>query len=118
MFINKSMTYIFKKKKTGRLIEVSLKISEYDAFVADHPELEIYIESAPIIGYKVGSFDNQVPGGFKEVLQKIGEKNPYTELGDQYRKNKTIKEIKTRDVVREYAKKQAQAKTVRRQKER
>lgn len=104
------MTYSFKDKKTKKITTVEMKISEYDSYLAAHPKLEAYIDAPPRFtfnGRTFGGIDNQVPGGFKEVLQKIGEQNPYTELGDKYRKNKTNKEIKTRDVVRAYAKKQS-----------
>ena len=105
------MTYIFKTKK-GKLIEVSLKISEYDAYLISHPDLEVYIEAPPRFtfnGRTFGGLDTQIPSGFKDVLQKIGEANPCTELGEKYRKNKTIKDVKTRDVVRDYSKRQAKA---------
>ena len=90
-----------------------MRISEYDAFVSEHSELEVVIDSAPgftLNGRTFGALNSQLPGGWKDVLQKLGEKNPHTNLGDEYRKNKTIKEIKTRDIVREYSKKQAKAK--------
>lgn len=92
----------------GTLVTAHLRITEFDDFLKRHPHLEVYIESAPAVtfnGRDFGSLENRMPSGFKDVLQKIGEANPYTELGDNYRKNKTTKEIKTRDVVRDYAKK-------------
>jgi hypothetical protein len=109
------MEYAFKiidEKNSccGQIVHAYMPVSQYDRFVTEHPELERYFESAPAISYNgryFGGLDAQMPGGFKEVLAKIGEANPATELGDNYRKNKTIKEIKTRDVVREYAKKQS-----------
>ena len=104
------MTYTFRNIKNNKIITVEMKISEYDAYVLAHPELERYMDSAPAVTYNgktFGSLDAQMPGGFKEVLAKIGEANPHTSLGDNYRKNKTIKEIKTREVVRNYAKKEA-----------
>jgi hypothetical protein len=105
------MTYSFKNKK-GKIIIVEMKISEYDVYVAAHPELERYLDTPPAVTYEgktYGSAQQRVKGGFREVLQKIGEQNPYTALGDEHRKNKTIKEIKTREVVRAYAKKKAKA---------
>ncbi len=99
------MTYTFKNKKSGKRQEFQLKISEYDDFVLNHPELERLIETAPAMTYNgkvFGSLDAQTDNGFKEVLAKIGEAHPSSELGNNYRKNKTIKEIKTRDVVKKH----------------
>lgn len=106
------MHYSFKNTVTGTIQEVELKISEYDAFVAANPKLERYIDTAPSVSIEGRVFSppsERVDGGFREVLQKIGEQNKYTNLGDIHRKNKTIKEIKTREIVRAYAKKKAKA---------
>jgi hypothetical protein len=99
------MTYTFLTKR-GKIKSVQLKISEYDAFVAAHPELERYLDSAPAVtfnGKTFGGLDSQTDNSFKEVLAKIGEHHPNTPLGNKYRKNKTNKQIKTRDIVRKHA---------------
>ena len=36
------MTYTFKNIKTGKIISVDLKVSEYDAYKENHPELEFW----------------------------------------------------------------------------
>jgi hypothetical protein len=47
------MTYVFKVVKSfdglevGEIIEVDLRITEYDRFKAAHPELERYIDVPP-----------------------------------------------------------------------
>jgi hypothetical protein len=41
------MTYVFKIIETGELVEVELKMSEYDLFKKSHPELERYFEPVP-----------------------------------------------------------------------
>jgi hypothetical protein len=99
------MTYTFRESN-GNILSVDLKISEYDTFVAEHPDLERYIDTAPTVTYNgrfFGSLDAQTDGGFKEVLAKIGESHPNTPLGNKYRKNKTIKQIKTRETVKKHA---------------
>ena len=85
-----------------------MKLSEYDAYKASHPELERYIDVPPVVTFEGRTFsppNERVKGGFKEVLEKIAENNPYTALGDTHRKNKTVKQIKTRDIIRDYSKK-------------
>jgi hypothetical protein len=99
------MTYTFKTK-SGKIKTVQLKINEYDAYIAAHPELERYLDSAPAVSYNgkmFGGLDAQTDNTFKEVLAKIGEHHPNTPLGNKYRKNKTNKQIKTRDIVRKHA---------------
>lgn len=100
------MEYTFRHKKTGKVSAVELKISEYDQYVIDHPKLERWFESAPAISFNgkhFGGLDAQTDSGFKEVLAKIGEHHPNTPLGNKYRKNKTIKEVKTVNVVKKHA---------------
>jgi len=99
------MEYTFKTKR-GKIVTENIRISDYDKFIADHPELERWIETAPAVTYNgrtFGSLDAQTDNTFKEVLAKIGEHHPNTPLGNKYRKNKTIKQIKTREVVRKNA---------------
>ena len=99
------MTYSFITKR-GKIKHVQLKITEYDAYVAAHPELTRYLESAPAVSYNgktFGSLDAQTDSGFKEVLAKIGESHPNTPLGTKYRKNKTIKDVKTLNIVKKHA---------------
>ena len=101
------MTYTFKNIKTGKIISVDLKVSEYDAYKENHPELERYHDSAPAVtfnGRTFGSLDSQTSDGFKEVLAKIGEKHPTSEVGKRYRKNKSVKEVKTQDIIKKHAK--------------
>ena len=85
-----------------------LKITEYDQYVSDHPELERYFDSAPAVtfnGKTFGSLDSQTDNTWKEVLAKIGEHHPNSKLGQDYRKNKTVKERKTIDIVEKHRQK-------------
>jgi hypothetical protein len=100
------MTYHFKNKKTGKITVVDLKASEYDAYKAKHPNLERYHDSAPAVtfnGRTFGGLDSKTDNTFKEVLAKIGEAHPTSPLGKNYRKNKSVKEIKTRDIIKKHA---------------
>jgi len=62
------MTYTFKIIETGEIVEVELKMSEYDAFKAAHPELERYIEA---VAFNFEGRVNTVPGQASERLRKI-----------------------------------------------
>lgn len=95
----------WKGAKIGDLIQVTVKISEYDQFKLDHPELERYIDSAPAVsfdGRHFGSLDAQTSDGFKEVLARIGEQHPHSPLAERYRKNKSVKEVKTQQIVADH----------------
>ena len=98
------MEYAFKVIKTGKIVYHNLKISEYDDFKKSHPELDRYIESAPKLARDDGNFEGKTDDTWKEVLSKIGESHPRSNHGDKYRKNKSIKEIKTQQVIEKHTK--------------
>ena len=101
------MTYHFKNKKTGEIIQMDLKITEYDAFKEEHPELERYHESAPAVtfnGRTFGGLDTKTDDTFKEVLAKIGEAHPTSPLAQKYRKNVSTKEVKSKEIIKKHAK--------------
>ena len=95
-------TYLFKDKNTGEYFEEFMSISSYYLFCKEHPELERVIE-APNIVSGVSS-NAKVPDGFKEVLSKISEAHPSSELAEKHRR-KSIKEARTREVVKKHVKK-------------
>lgn len=106
-------TYTFKNRKTGRLKEYNMPISEYDQFKADHPELERVQDSVAIAtryarGNKTVTEQAAAKDpGWGEVLAKIGQQNPHSELNSQFTKNKSSKKIKAEAVVEKHAKIQA-----------
>ena len=99
-----------EKFPVGTVVEVDMKMSEYDDFAAKNPELERYIGTAPSVTFEGRRYggghgvETRQPDGFKEVLAKIGENHPSSPLAERYRKNKTIKEVKTRQVVEKHRK--------------
>ena len=72
-------TYYFINKETGETSEVLMKISELDAYKEANPHLETII-SAPMICDPVRVGVRKPDSGFKEVLQKIHEKTPKSQL--------------------------------------
>lgn len=71
--------YKFKNKETGEVVEKFLKISEKDSFLSQNPTLESVIES-PMICDPVRVGARKMDTGFKEVLQKIHETTPGSQL--------------------------------------
>jgi hypothetical protein len=96
-------TYEFIDTKTGEEFEVFMKISEREEFLKENPHITPIL-TAPSIVTRVSTSNgsnNRVPDGFKEVLSKIGEAHPMSKVGGEYG-DKSIKTIKTREVVRKH----------------
>lgn len=73
-------TYTFKNKETGELIDVVMKIAELDPYREANPHLETVI-GAPMFGDPTKlSASRKYDSGFKEVLQRIHEKTPGSQL--------------------------------------
>jgi uncharacterized protein (UPF0333 family) len=104
-------TYDFKNKKTGEYEEHTLRMSEYDQFIEDHPELQRVILTAPQFNYQshtqgsVTDLAVKKDKGWKEVLQKIGEQNPISQVAEDHNQ-KSIKQVKTQQVIEKHVKKQ------------
>lgn len=95
-------TYTFEDKKTGEVFEKTMRISERDEFVEDNPHLTQLITGAPMVVSGV-STSLKPSDGMKEVFQKAAEAHPNSPLAERYGK-KSIKEIKTREVVNKHRK--------------
>jgi hypothetical protein len=105
------MEYAFKVVETGEIVRYDMKMSEYDSFKKDNPHLERYHETAPMKfmdGDAAGSsgFKSKLDGGFQEVLSKVAEAHPGSELAKNTDYNRrSIKEIKTREIMTKHAQK-------------
>lgn len=101
-------TYNFRNKKTGEITEEFMSISAREAFLKKNKNLEPYMDSAPSFNYSSGGFrgvTERTDNGFKEVLSKIAEKHPASDLANKYGPKKSIKEIKTREVIKKHVEK-------------
>jgi hypothetical protein len=95
-------TYNFIDTETDEEFEVVMKIAEREEFLKENPQVQPII-SAPALISGSGSYQ-KVPEGFKEVLAKVGEHHPDSKVGREYG-NKTIAQVKARDIVDKYRKK-------------
>ena len=83
-------TYIFKDKLTGDQFEKFLSISEKEQFLKDNPNYKSILTAPNIIsGARVGTGKL---GGFKEVLQKVGEGHPGSAVDRAYN-SRTSKQV-------------------------
>jgi hypothetical protein len=101
--------YTFRNKRSGKLKEYEMPITEYDQFKEDHPNLERIIDNVGI-AFR-GRGDRTATelavardAGWGEVLSKIGQQNPHTDLNQNYTKNKTHKKLKAEAVVEKHVK--------------
>jgi len=105
------MEYTFKVKKTGKIVSHDIKISEYDDFKKAHPELERYHDTPPSLlhdAQSVRGFNSGTSEGWKEVLSKVADSHPASPLA-QERSRKSIKEVKTRQIIDKHVKKAQKA---------
>jgi hypothetical protein len=72
-------TYVFRDTNTNEQFEKVMKISELDSFRAENPHLETVIQ-APAVCDPVRVGARKTDTGFKEVLQKIHERAPGSQL--------------------------------------
>jgi hypothetical protein len=73
-------TYVFRNKETGEQFEKTMKMSELDPFRVDNPQLETVIQAVAFGDPTKLSSSRKFDSGFKEVLQKIHERSPGSEL--------------------------------------
>lgn len=80
-------TYSFRNKETNEVSSKFMSIRDYIEFVKDHDELETVILSAPEIGDSVRLGIRKPDDSFREVLHKIAESNPKSNLKDKLSRN-------------------------------
>ena len=94
-------TYTFQNEDTGCIEERIMSYTKLDQFKEDNPHLKQQISALNIVG---GTGDRvKTDDGFKEVLSKIGEGHP----GSHLNTNKSIKDIKTKEIVKKHIHKQS-----------
>ena len=91
--------YTFIDKDTNELIELTLRIADYDSFLTSNPNLERYIDSVP--GLVSGRGSIKTDSGFKEVLSKVAEAHPNSELADRTL-SRSSTQVKVDNVVNKY----------------
>jgi uncharacterized protein YneF (UPF0154 family) len=78
--------YDFKNKDTGEVFEKFMSISSKEEYLKENPNIESMLSSNMMIDpFRLGI--RKSDQGFKEVLQRIHEKTPGSQL------NKTTKQL-------------------------
>lgn len=73
-------TYSFKDRGTGLEFEKFMSISAREQYLKDNPHVEPVINGAPMVADPVRVGVRKRDSGFKEVLQKIHERTPGSDL--------------------------------------
>ena len=94
-------TYNFLNIDTGEEFESFMKISEREEYLRSNPNIQSVITAPAIVSGVSTSKQNRVPDGFKEVLSKISEGHPASDLADKHSK-KSIKQARTEQIVKKH----------------
>ena len=95
-------TYNFIDTETGEEFESFMKISEREEFLKENPHIQPVLTAPAIVsGVNSARDSDRKLGGFKEVLQKVGEKYPTSPVGEKHH-SKSIKEARTAQVVKKH----------------
>jgi len=86
-------TYTFFNKRTKKEFDDMMSIAEMESYLKKNKHIKQVIKGINIVA-SVGNRTTKTDSGFKEVLSKIGEAHPQSELARQTTK-KSIKQIKT-----------------------
>lgn len=76
--------YSLKHKKTGEIFNKTMKISEYDQYLQQNPDIERYFDSVPLYGDPVRLGIKTPPSDFqKNILGRMKESIPGNTLSDR-----------------------------------
>lgn len=93
-------TYTFRDTATEEVFDVFMSISDLPKYVEQHPMHERYYDTAPQIVSGVSVRDKR-DSGFKEVLSRIAEAHPNSQLADQHT-TKSIKQSQTERALKKW----------------
>ena len=94
-------TYEFYNTKTDEMEEHRMSYKDLDKFAEENPHLEKRISSPNIVSNVGSRTDFGKSGGFNEVLSKVADKHPRSELAKTHRR-RSAKEVKTDEVIKKH----------------
>ena len=101
--------YTFENTKTGKVFDDMMSISDKEEYLEKNKHIKQKITSINISSGVVGVGSMKNDGGWKEMQSRIAEAHPASPFADQFGK-KSIKEVKTKQVIQKHRKRQAQQK--------
>ena len=97
-------TYSFINNETGEEFDKFMSYSARESYLKDNPNIQPLVTAAAIVSGVSTSTQYKVPNGFKEVLSKVAEAHPASEVANKHGK-KSIKQVKTEQVVKKHVQK-------------
>lgn len=95
-------TYSFINNDTGEEFDMFMRISEREEYLKTNPNIQPIVTAPAIVSGVAGQ--NRVPDGFKEVLSKVSEAHPTSEVAKKHGR-KSIKQVKTDQIVKKHVEK-------------
>ncbi len=92
-------TYVFEDKLTGEQFEEFLTMGEKEEFLKGNPDYK-QVLTAPNVISGIRPSTGKL-GGFKEVLQRVGEANPGSAV-DKAHNTRTSKQVATDKVAKKH----------------
>ena len=96
--------YTFENKKTGKVYDDMMSIAEKESFLKKNKHIEQKLTTINISSGVMG-VNMKNDGGWKDNLSRIAEAHPNSELANQHKK-RSIKEVKTQQVVAKHRRRQ------------
>lgn len=98
-------TYTFKNTETGEEFDEMMKISEYDQYLIDNPQIVRTFgpNSFPAIsGDSVGLGFRKTDGGFNDLMNRIGNANKGSHVAEKYGSTRNSTQVKVDNVVNKH----------------
>ena len=97
--------YTFENKKTGKVYDDMMSIAEKEEFLEKNKHIKQKLTTINISSGVRGMGNMKNDGGWKDNLSRIADAHPTSELAQQHRK-RSIKEVKTQQVVEKHRRRQ------------
>ena len=97
--------YTFENTKTGKVYDDMMTIAEKEEFLKKNKHIKQLLTTINISSGVVGMGGLKNDGGWNDNLQRIADAHPTSELANRYKK-KSIKEVKTKQVIEKHRRRQ------------
>ena len=97
--------YTFENTKTKKVYDDMMTIAEKEEFLKKNKHIKQLLTTINISSGVVGMGGLKNDGGWNDNLQRIADAHPTSELANIYKK-KSIKEVKTKQVIEKHRKRQ------------
>jgi hypothetical protein len=97
--------YTFENTKTKKVYDDMMTIAEKEEFLKKNKHIKQLLTTINISSGVVGMGGMKNDGGWNDNLQRIADAHPTSELANRYKK-KSIKEVKTKQVIEKHRRRQ------------